>query len=134
MLAANDAADVTNSNRMAGYVGPRVETAILVSPKVLLPSGYSHGSIRTIVRSRAGPYGVDRSGRQPGAAGRQSAGGLSVIRRFLALAALVAVFTASLSAPGSALGGTPIPPLRPDGPVVLPDGRVLPVKPASVRE
>jgi spore germination protein YaaH len=57
-----------------------------------------------------------------------------VIRRFLALAALLAVFTASLSAPSSVLGDAPIPPLRPDGPVVLPDGRVLPTKPASVHE
>ena len=57
-----------------------------------------------------------------------------MIRRFLALAALTAVFTASLSAPASVLGDAPIPPLRPDGPVVLPDGRVLPVKPASLHE
>jgi len=57
-----------------------------------------------------------------------------VIRRFIALVALAAVFTVSLSAPGSVLGDTPIPPLRPDGPVVLPDGRVLPAKPSSLRE
>jgi spore germination protein YaaH len=57
-----------------------------------------------------------------------------VIRRFLAVAALIAVFTASLSAPASVLADAPIPPLRPDGPVVLPDGRVLPVKPASSQE
>ena len=57
-----------------------------------------------------------------------------MIRRFVALVALLAVFTASLAAPGSVLGDTPIPPLRPDGPVVLPDGRVLPAKPSSLRE
>jgi len=59
-----------------------------------------------------------------------------VIRRFLSLAILFAVFTASLSAPSSALGEGPseIPPLRPDGPVVLPNGKVLPVRPASVKE
>jgi spore germination protein YaaH len=63
-----------------------------------------------------------------------------VIRRFLALLALLAVLTASLAAPGIALGDEPttgtgppieIPPLRPDGPVTLPDGRVLPARPAA---
>ena len=57
-----------------------------------------------------------------------------MIGRFFALLALLAVFTASLSAPGTVLGDAPIPPLRPDGPVVLPDGRVLPVRPASLHE
>jgi len=66
-----------------------------------------------------------------------------VIRRFLVIGTLLPVLVGSLCAPTSTLGGDPIPPqeLRteipprlPDGPITLPNGRVLPVKPASVKE
>ncbi len=63
------------------------------------------------------------------------------MRRFLVLVALLATFAGTLSLPGAAFaegpidGQTPlvvVPPLRSDGPVVLSNGRVLPVEPASV--
>jgi spore germination protein YaaH len=60
-----------------------------------------------------------------------------VIRRLFALFSLFLVLAGSLSAPAVALGGdppSPIPPLRADGPVVLPNGRVLPVKPDWVQQ
>lgn len=61
-----------------------------------------------------------------------------MIRRIVALATLLIVFAGSVSVP-SALGGgppsdRPIPPLRGDGPVILPNGRVLPVQPGWVQE
>jgi hypothetical protein len=60
-----------------------------------------------------------------------------VIRRILAVVSLLIVVAGSVSLPPAALAGDPptwIPPLRADGPVVLPDGRVLPVKPAWLQE
>ena len=68
---------------------------------------------------------------------------ISVTRRILIFSALLTVFVGSLSVPTAAFGADPghgktplveIPPTRPDGPVLLPDGRVLPLKPASVKE
>ncbi len=60
------------------------------------------------------------------------------MRRFLALVTAGLFLAGAALAPSAALGGgppgTPIPPLRSDGPIALPDGRVLPVKPASVHE
>ena len=59
------------------------------------------------------------------------------MRRFLVLVALLATSAGTLSLPGAALADGPrvvVPPLLSDGPVVLPDGRVLPVEPASVPE
>ena len=58
-------------------------------------------------------------------------------RRILAVICLLIVTAGSVSIPQPALAGDPptwIPPLRADGPVVLPNGRVLPVKPAWVQE
>jgi spore germination protein YaaH len=62
-----------------------------------------------------------------------------VIRRLLAFLSILVVLAGAASAPSVALGGGPpadfpIPPLLEDGPVVLPNGRVLPVKPAWVQE
>ncbi len=62
-----------------------------------------------------------------------------MIRRLLALVTTVVVLAGSASAPsvvmaGGPPAGSPIPPLRSDGPVVLPSGRVLPVRPAGVHE
>jgi len=60
-----------------------------------------------------------------------------VIRRILAVISLLIVVAGSVSLPPAALAGDPpnwIPPLRADGPVVLPNGRVLPVKPSWVQE
>jgi spore germination protein YaaH len=66
-----------------------------------------------------------------------------VIRRFLVLGTLLAVSTGPLLAPTATLSAGPtrgraplteVPPLRTDGPIVLPDGRVLPVEPAWVSE
>ncbi|MEX2137561.1 MAG: glycosyl hydrolase family 18 protein [Chloroflexota bacterium] len=58
-----------------------------------------------------------------------------MIRRILALVTLLIVLAGSASAPPMALaGGPPIPPLRADGPVVLPNARVLPMKPDWVQE
>jgi spore germination protein YaaH len=62
-----------------------------------------------------------------------------VIRRLIALFSAVVVLVGTASAPPSALAGGPpaqfpIPPLRGDGPVTLPTGRVLPVKPDWVQE
>jgi spore germination protein YaaH len=62
-----------------------------------------------------------------------------VIRRFLALFSILVVLVGAISAPSGALAGGPptdfpIPPLRPDGPVTLPNGKVLPVKPDWVQE
>jgi len=68
---------------------------------------------------------------------------IRVIRRFLVVETLLAVLAGTVSAPFPALGagpphgGTPlveVPPLVADGPVVLPNGRVLPVQPAWVHE
>ncbi|MBA3688565.1 MAG: SH3 domain-containing protein [Chloroflexi bacterium] len=59
-----------------------------------------------------------------------------MIRRILTLVSLLIV-AVSVSMPPAILAGDPpnwIPPLRADGPVVLPNGRVLPVKPAWVQE
>ncbi len=66
-----------------------------------------------------------------------------MIHRFLVGGTLVAVLAASLSVPSTTLGTDPsggpapltqVPPLRTDGPVMLPDGRVLPVQPSSIQE
>lgn len=60
-----------------------------------------------------------------------------MIRRILTLVSLLIVVAGSVSMPPATLAGDPpnwIPPLRADGPVVLPNGRVLPVKPAWVQE
>jgi spore germination protein YaaH len=60
-----------------------------------------------------------------------------VIRRLLAVVSLLIVVAGSVSLPPAALAGDPptwIPPLRADGPVVLPNGRVLPVKPAWIQD
>jgi spore germination protein YaaH len=63
-----------------------------------------------------------------------------VVHRILAaLISLLIATAGSVSAPLVAVAGDPqtgtaIPPLRADGPVVLPNGRVLPVKPDWVRE
>jgi spore germination protein YaaH len=62
-----------------------------------------------------------------------------VIRRLLALLSLLAVLVGSVSGPSVTLAGDPpgreaIPALRPDGPVTLPNGRVLPVEPAWVHD
>lgn len=62
-----------------------------------------------------------------------------MIRRLFALISLAVVLAGSVSAPGMALAVDPpaggaIPPLRGEGPVVLPDGRVLPVKPDWLQE
>ena len=76
---------------------------------------------------------------------RRSAEGWSirVIHRLLVGGTLAAVLAASLSLPATALGTDPlggpapftgVPPLGTDGPVLLSDGRVLPVEPASIQE
>jgi spore germination protein YaaH len=62
-----------------------------------------------------------------------------VIRRIVALVTLLLVLAGSISVPSAALAGGPpgdptIPPLRADGPVTLPNGRVLPVRPDWVQE
>ena len=60
-----------------------------------------------------------------------------MIRRILALVTLLVVLAGSVSAPSAALAGNPwssIPPLLPDGPVTLPNGKVLPVRPGWVQE
>jgi spore germination protein YaaH len=63
-----------------------------------------------------------------------------VIRRIVvALVSLLIATAGSVSAPVVAVAGDPqtgtaIPPLRADGPVILPNGRVLPVQPAWVQE
>jgi spore germination protein YaaH len=60
-----------------------------------------------------------------------------VIRRLLAVISLLIVVAGSVSLPPAALAGDPpnwIPPLRADGPVVLPNGRVLPVKPPWIQD
>jgi spore germination protein YaaH len=62
---------------------------------------------------------------------------IPLIRRLLAVTSLLVVVAGSVSLPPAALAGDPptwIPPLRADGPVVLPNGRVLPVKPAWVQD
>ena len=62
-----------------------------------------------------------------------------MIRRILVVVTAAFVLAAGAWSPSLALGGGPptsfpIPPLRQDGPVVLPNGRVLPVMPEADRE
>ena len=62
-----------------------------------------------------------------------------MIRRLLLFAVALAVFGASAFGPSTTMAGgpsgtPPIPPLRAAGPVTLPNGRVLPLKPAWVQE
>jgi len=61
-----------------------------------------------------------------------------VIRRTVALVSLFVIIMGSITVPSAALAGGPpggaVPGLLPDGPVVLPNGRVLPVKPEWVQE
>ena len=69
----------------------------------------------------------------PPAAGPEPATGPShVIRRLLALTTLLVLLAGSVSIPSGALAGGPppdgqVPALIADGPVVLPNGKVLPV-------
>jgi len=76
----------------------------------------------------------------PPAAGPEPATGPShVIRRLLALTTLLVLLAGSVSIPSGALAGGPppdgqVPALIADGPVVLPNGRVLPVKPGWMHE
>src|SRR3990170_7544466 len=64
-------------------------------------------------------------------------------RRIFVIAVLTAVMTGAVSVPVGVLAAGPtsptppasvVPPLRGDGPVTLPNGKVLPVKPAWVQE
>jgi len=59
-----------------------------------------------------------------------------VIRRIFALATLLIVLAGSISVPAALASGPPtdIPPLRGEGPVTLPNGRVLPVRPDWAQE